>query len=66
MHWQLQTILVTTSKKNGQSKTNVSICPALGDDYQKTEENVAEDCNRPLGLILEWKIMMMMTIICMH
>jgi hypothetical protein len=34
--------------------------PPLDDDCRKTEEKFAGDRNWPLGLILKWKIMMMM------
>jgi hypothetical protein len=47
-----------TCKKNGQSqdfKTHFLICPNWT-TARKTKEKVFGDHNRPLGLILEWKV----------
>jgi hypothetical protein len=48
---------------NGQSQdstTDFSICPHWMMTARKTKDKMVGDRNRPLGLILEWKMMMMM------
>jgi hypothetical protein len=52
------------SKMESQdSTTNVLICPHRTKTARKTKEKMVGDCNRPLGLILEWKMMMMMVVV---
>jgi hypothetical protein len=55
--------VVTTFKKDGNSqdyKTNVSVWPYWTTTARKTEEKMVGDRNRLLGLLLEWKMTMMM------
>jgi hypothetical protein len=55
--------VVTTFKKDGKNqdyKTNVSVWPYWTTTARKTEEKMVGDRNRLLGLLLEWKIMIMM------
>jgi hypothetical protein len=59
--------LVTTCKENGQSqysKTNVSICLHWTTTVRKAEEKMFGDINRPLGLIMECIIIIIIIISC--
>jgi hypothetical protein len=55
-----QTKLIKARKNNWHSQvseTNFSICLDWKTTARKTEEKMVGDRNRPLGLILEWKMM---------
>jgi hypothetical protein len=59
--------LVTTCKKNRPGFHNKYFdMPHWTTTARKTEEKMVGDCNRPLGLILEWKKKMMMMIMIMY
>jgi hypothetical protein len=42
------------------------ICPHWTTNARKTEEKMVGDCNKPLGLILEWKMMMILKLHLNH